>query len=330
MDETPILGIPFAEGTDPADAPAMTEPLAIAVEELLLNIPATQIVGGAEADLLVVQGTGAAAFKAMSGDITIDKTGKASIGLLKVITGMLADLAITSSKIDNSAVITEKIANLAVTAAKIANGAIETGKLANLAVTSAILGPEAVLTEKLKNLAVTAAKIAEATITAAKLANNAVTAEKIIAGAITETKLGDGSVTSRKFKPTGGDVEASENLALAGAYANVPGALLKITPVVASILKVEATWDLEIHPNGGISQALGTLSVDGVDQEREANFLGNTINNVQLRGTKTQTYRLALTAAEHTIRMRAAKPLGAEACICYADDTHFTYELVAS
>jgi hypothetical protein len=49
----------------------------------------------------------------------------------------------------------------------------------------------------------------------------------------------------------------------------------------------------------------------------------------RVSGTVTQVYLLALTAAEHTIKMRAQKLSGASVCQ-FGTGTGFTYELFAS
>lgn len=314
--------IPYAEGTDSADAPAMTKPMAERIAELLGEIDPSQITGGAEANLLVVQGTGAAAFKAMSGDITIDKTGKSAIGALKILTGMLADLAVTTGKLDNVAVTEAKIAELAVSAAKLAANAVEEAKIKNGAVSAVKLGGESVETAKLKDLAVTAAKIAEATIIASKIAANAIEAKHIIEGAITETKLADGAVTSRKFKPTTGVVVATEDLELTGAYADVPGAKLEIIPAVASKMLITAVFE------GNGMDLIGSLKVDSESESTATARVPRTEG--QGTATGTQVYELALPAEKHTIKLRAKVAVGGGTHKCLAAGTRFTYELVSS
>ncbi|MFH1047631.1 MAG: hypothetical protein V1738_04980 [Patescibacteria group bacterium] len=78
---------------------------------------------GADATMLMsVSGT--PTFVGMSGDVTIDNTGATTIGALKVLTGMINDLAVTTGKIADLAVTTGKIADANVTSAKIANDAV--------------------------------------------------------------------------------------------------------------------------------------------------------------------------------------------------------------
>lgn len=323
--ETPHFGFEVPSGTDPVDIPLHLLELAEQIEELLEGFPVEELgtAGAGDAGkLLVVKNTGAAAWAAMSGDATLNHEGKLAIANLAVTEAKLAALAVTAAKIAAEAIETGKIKNLAVTAAKIAAEAVETAKIANLAITEAKLAAEAVGTGKIANLAVTEAKLAALAVTAAKIAE----------GAVTETKIGDGAVTSRKMKPTTGLVAASADLALTEAYQDITGTTLEITPAVASILLVTTVFDIEIHPNAEkAATGIGTLSVDAVDQERVAQKQALIVptGNAVLRDTVFQQYRLALTAAKHTIKMRCKKT-GAEPMKVYKTNTCFMYQLVAS
>jgi hypothetical protein len=257
----------------------------------------------------------------------------------QIPSALIADLAIIAAKIASEAVETGKIKNLAVTAAKLAEAAVTEGKL----------GGESVSSAKIKALAVTAAKIAEEAIetgkikalavTAAKLAADSVTSTKIAANAVEEAKVKDGAITSRKAKLTADVVEASGDLALTGAYQDVPGASLDITPAVASKLKVTAVWDLYVkgQDTSGVlgAQALGTLSIDGEDQSEQVEH-GIEINSgffgvFATRGIACQVYAIPLTAAKHTLKMRAKRggPQVTEGK-CFKLGTRFLYELIAA
>lgn len=98
-------------------------------------------------------------FKALSGDASIDATGALTIA--------------------NSAITESKIADLAISTGKIQNGAISFGKLADLAVG----------TTKITALAVTENKLADLSVSAAKLQTNSVTTIKIADTAVTKAKL---------------------------------------------------------------------------------------------------------------------------------------------
>lgn len=69
------------------------------VDELLGEIAPGQIVGGSAGKLLIAGSTGAGAYKAMSGDATIDKDGALAIAKGAVGTAELADGAGTSPKL---------------------------------------------------------------------------------------------------------------------------------------------------------------------------------------------------------------------------------------
>lgn len=292
---------------------------------------------------------------------------------LAVVTAKVAALAITEGKLAPNSVATEKIIALAVTSAKLAAGAVLEEKLGNeavstakmklLAVTSAILAAESVTeakvgalaiseaklaaeavgTGKIKNLAVTAAKIAEEAVTTIKLANLGVTTAKIAELAITEAKIADAAVTSRKIKLTSGVVAQSEDLALTVAYQEVPGSKLEITPPVASIIKIEVVFDLETTTGGNtgpecnVGEALGILLLDGAEQvgiARTKIQRDGPMYRIYVRKTVTQVYRLALTAAKHTILLQAKKVeaggVGGIQGNCYAAGTRYVYDLSAS
>lgn len=104
--------IPFSlQGDKPPNLEAITKPIAERVHERLDDISPSQITGGTAGQLLVVQDTGAAAFKALSGDVTVDKAGVAAIGAAKVATAMLQDKAVSTTKINDAAVTPGKIAD---------------------------------------------------------------------------------------------------------------------------------------------------------------------------------------------------------------------------
>lgn len=103
----------------------------------------------------------------------------------------VADEFIAERMIANLAITTDKLNSLAITAEKIAAGAVESGKIADLAITTA----------KLAATAVTEAKLAAGAVTSAKLASNAVTAEKIAAGAVELGKLANAVQTYVRMVP---------------------------------------------------------------------------------------------------------------------------------
>lgn len=316
--ETPVLA-------DEADIPADLAQLANEIEEDLQGLDVAELGTAGAGDsgkLLIVQGTGAAAWKAMSGDATISTAGAITIANEKITSAKIALLAITEALLAGEAVSTAKIKLLAVTAARLAAEAVETAKLANLAVTEA----------KIANLAISTAKLGELSVTEAKIAALAVGTAKIANLAVTEGKLADGAVTSRKFKPTGGIEEVTASLALTTEFKDLTGASLAIAPAVASILKVTAVFDFVLNDNTGEGvTAYGTLNVDGVDSSAfavhgVASGLGD--NHIS-DATVVQVYRIPLTAAAHTIKQRAKK-VGVGSGECIKVHSNFSYELVAS
>lgn len=87
--------------------------------------------------------------RTMSGDVTLNNTGVATI----------ANLAVTEGKIANLAVAEGKIANLAVSAAKLQNLAVLTEKIETAAVTTEKIEDSAVTTDKIGAFAVTIGKL---------------------------------------------------------------------------------------------------------------------------------------------------------------------------
>jgi hypothetical protein len=250
---------------------------------------------------------------------------EAKIAALAVTTAKIAANAITESKIGASAVNNAQLVNLSVNAAKLAAEAVTGEKVAAGAIVEAKLAAEAVGTGKIANLAVTAAKIAEEAISTIKLANLGVTTAKLAELCVTEAKLADGAVTTRKFKPTAGVVYSNVDLVLGAAYADAPGAVLEITPAVAGILRV-----IIVIRRGGVNggPVAGTLGVDGVDIASPNALIEETATEWK-EGSATQVYDVALTAAKHTIKLRAKKASGTAAQL-QSLHSGFAYELRAS
>ena len=82
---------------------------------------------------------GAAQEVTMTGDVSIDNAGVASIGTSKVVSSMIVDGTIVVGDVANAAVETAKIKDLNVTTSKIADANVTTAKIANANVTDAKL-----------------------------------------------------------------------------------------------------------------------------------------------------------------------------------------------
>lgn len=145
---------------------------------------------------------------------------------------------------------------------------------------------------------------------------------------------------SSQLKPTAGIKAASADLTLTGSYQDVAlsGGNLVITPTVASTLLVIAIFDLRITLGTGAGKegvAFGTIRLDSTDQtpiaknELDLVALESVVTNTGSAATVSQVYALALTAAEHTIKMRAMFSRGASAKV-EADNTRMLYALFAS
>jgi hypothetical protein len=78
--------------------------------------------------ILIAQPSDVARFKAMSGDVSINKDGVTAIGANKLATGMYQDGSVTEAKLDDGAVTEGKLADGAVTSAKIKDGGVTLSK----------------------------------------------------------------------------------------------------------------------------------------------------------------------------------------------------------
>ena len=171
----------------------------------------------------------------------------------------------------------------------------------------------------------------------------AVGPSKLAAGAAL-ANLAAASVTSPRVKLTAGRVSASGDLDLTGSYADVPGASLTITPMVESKLLVTASFDFKVDSFSTGAPAyvpkiecIGSIKLDAAAEsstlailEREESAAGDV--PLMIRVTCVQTYELTLTAAEHTIKLRAKSGFeaGTSYETCFKDGTGFTYILLAA
>tara|TARA_B100001063_G_scaffold158276_1_gene147625 strand:- start:1450 stop:2526 length:1077 start_codon:yes stop_codon:yes gene_type:complete len=83
----------------------------------------------------------------------------------------------------------------------LADSAVTTAKIANTAVDSNKLATDAVVTAKIQNAAVNADKLATDAVTTAKIQNSAVDANKLASNAVTTVKILDDAVTYAKVAP---------------------------------------------------------------------------------------------------------------------------------
>lgn len=109
MAETPVHKLRFPETTDPDTLAAYYQHLAEDVELALDAIAPSQLIGGAAGQLIIVDGTGAGAYKAMTGDGTIDAGGSFQLGAGVVGTTELADAGVVTSKVDDEAITLAKL-----------------------------------------------------------------------------------------------------------------------------------------------------------------------------------------------------------------------------
>jgi hypothetical protein len=160
--------------------------------------------------------------------------------------------------------------------------------------------------------------------TAADVSDAQVNASAAIQGSKLDTADG-------RLKKTVGFVTATSSPSLTTSYQDVPGATVTFTPDVACYALVQAAFELEAHTDVvGAQVVSGILVVDGTPQGRGA-YLAVTNNNaanVVVGGTYFQTYRIALSAASHTLKLQAKKS-STDTAACYFDNTNFSYQLTA-
>lgn len=144
---------------------------------------------------------------------------------------------------------------------------------------------------------------------------------------ILEAMLADGAVTSRKLKPTLGTVHASESLTLTEFYVDVPGSQREITPVVPSLLVVLMAATMSQKESG---TANCVLNVDEADQTDLAQINNNNAGAITV--STFTPYLLSLSAAKHTIKMRARRTGGAGSVVGTAPNgrSGYLYALFAS
>lgn len=123
--EKPLVG-------DVANIETATHPALDRINELFGAINLSQLVvpGSSDGKLLIVK-DGAAAYKAMSGDGTIDEDGNFQLGSKVVGTSELGDKAVTGAKVDDETITLGKLVKaLGLTEGYFADGAVGPNKLA--------------------------------------------------------------------------------------------------------------------------------------------------------------------------------------------------------
>lgn len=125
--------------------------------------------------------------------------GNTQLAALAVDAAKLADSAVTATKIANLAVGTAAIADAAIGSVQIADAAVGSAAIANLAVGTAHVQDAAIVNAKIGALAVDSAKIADLAVLSAKIANAAITTAKIADANITTAKIVDANITTAKI-----------------------------------------------------------------------------------------------------------------------------------
>lgn len=157
------------------------------------------------AQMWIGNGSGVATAVNMSGDATIDNTGKLSIGSQKITQGMIANSAVGLNQMANGTAgsyLTTNASGVPQWTAgtpmsnALTNGQMWLGNGSNVA-TGVTMSGDATITNAgvltVANNAITAAKIANTTITGAKIANTTITATQLANGAVGVTQMANGS-----------------------------------------------------------------------------------------------------------------------------------------
>ncbi len=160
------------------------------------------------------------------------------------------------------------------------------------------------------------------------IVNADVSASAAVAGSKLDT--GDGRLVQTTGLVAGSG--AGDPQTLTGSYVDVAGCTVTFTPDVACYALVYLVAGLEVINAGDAdASAQATLVVDGSAQTdvAENDVSSTNAQTITNFGTCAQVYRVALTAASHTLKVQAK--LGATGATgkVYGAYTNFLYQLVA-
>lgn len=94
-------------------------------------------------------------------------------------------------------------------------------------------------------------------------------------------------------------------LTLSTSEQDCPSATVTFTTAgTSAVAIVHGTWDMEVPTASGTTTNLGLVSVDDVTETKQALFRGLANND---RATVSNTWRVTLSAGDHTIKLRAKK-----------------------
>ena len=138
---------------------------------------------------------------ALSAELRFDTTNDwVEISDSGILTGLIADSAITSIKIADATIVAGDLADSAVTTVKISDSNITTAKILDSAVTSIKIADATILAGDLADSAVTTIKISDSNITTAKILDSAVTSIKIADGTIAASDFSDTTTYRRQVQ----------------------------------------------------------------------------------------------------------------------------------
>lgn len=147
---------------------------------------------------------------------------------------------------------------------------------------------------------------------------------RLESASILEADIADENITSRKLAPVLVEKSSTANTTInSGTDTDITGASISVTPAIACMAIVWATFDMYATTAGDIYA--GRLKVDGVNQGAEVLYQTTGANH---RHTLGQHWVFPLTAAAHTIKLQAARSAGSGSCLVYSAHTKLTLLLI--
>lgn len=135
-----------------------------------------------------------------------------------------------------------------------------------------------------------------------------------------------GLVKSEGFQPTIGRIDSTVDTTInSGTPADITGATVTFTVLVASYLWVMASFDIDPATINNIF--VGYLNVDGANQTQQVVKGAPTAGNN--RAVCAQSWLISLAAGSHTIKLQGSRASGAGSATFAKPHTGFTYMLVA-
>lgn len=252
----------------------------------------------ADGKLLIGNGSNVATAQSISGDATMNNTGKLTISTSAITSTKLADKAVTTTKINNGAVKVEKIDGLAAGQFIIGTDGTATNNAKVVMSKDATMDASGQLT------------ISSSAITSTKLANNAVTSTKILDGEIVNSDIsGIASIAFSKLNISKSDITGlgipgsdTDTTYVAGQGLNLNGTTFTISDiVVTSNYSGTITANAFVGDGGGLTNlnidnsgiANGAVTANKIEGLTAGQFIvgtdGTAANNAKVTMSKDAT-----------------------------------------